>query len=67
VQYFSQQAVGRLLAVAGVEMDSEMTLPEKLRRAQEMCGFVRILERRYVDRQECDRSKPIQNKRRREP
>ncbi len=30
VQYFSQQAVGRLLGPAGIEVDAEMTLPERL-------------------------------------
>jgi predicted NBD/HSP70 family sugar kinase len=30
VQYFSQQAVGRLLGPAGIEVDPEATLPERL-------------------------------------
>ncbi len=34
VQYFSQQCVGRLLAVAGIEVDSAMPLPEKLKHVQ---------------------------------
>jgi len=36
VQYFSQQAVGRLLAPAGIELPAEMTLPVKLERVQEL-------------------------------
>jgi predicted NBD/HSP70 family sugar kinase len=34
VQYFSQQAVGRLLAPAGVEVDPKLGLPEKLKHVQ---------------------------------
>ena len=34
VQYFSQQAVGRLLAPAGLALPSEMPLPEKLAETQ---------------------------------
>jgi predicted NBD/HSP70 family sugar kinase len=34
VQYFSQQAVGRLLAPAGIELPAEMPLAEKLERVQ---------------------------------
>lgn len=34
VQYLSQQAVGRLLAPAGIETDAEMPLPEKLKHVQ---------------------------------
>ncbi|MBU6402998.1 MAG: ROK family protein [Verrucomicrobia bacterium] len=34
VQYFSQQAVGRLLAVAGIELDPALPLPEKLKHVQ---------------------------------
>lgn len=34
VQYFSQQAVGRLLAPAGIEFDAKMPLPEKLKHLQ---------------------------------
>jgi predicted NBD/HSP70 family sugar kinase len=34
VQYFSQQAVGRLLAPAGIELPPEMPLPVKLERVQ---------------------------------
>lgn len=34
VQYFSQQAVGRLLAVAGIEAEPEAPLPEKLKQVQ---------------------------------
>ena len=30
VQYFSQQCVGRLIPVAGIEMDAKLPLPEKL-------------------------------------
>jgi len=36
VQYFSQQGVGRLIAPAGIEMDSDLPLPEKLVRVQEL-------------------------------
>lgn len=36
VQYFSQQCVGRLVPVAGIEMDSALPLPEKLKRVQEL-------------------------------
>jgi predicted NBD/HSP70 family sugar kinase len=36
VQYFSQQAVARLLAPAGIDLPAEMPLPEKLERVQEM-------------------------------
>jgi predicted NBD/HSP70 family sugar kinase len=34
VQYFSQQCVGRLLAPAGIELDSSLPLPEKLKHVQ---------------------------------
>jgi predicted NBD/HSP70 family sugar kinase len=34
VQYFSQQAVGRLLAVAGIEAEAAAPLPEKLKHVQ---------------------------------
>ncbi len=36
VQYFSQQAVGRLLPAAGVELPKEMPLPEKLVQVQKL-------------------------------
>jgi predicted NBD/HSP70 family sugar kinase len=36
VQYFSQQGVGRLLAVAGIEADAALSLPEKLRQVQSL-------------------------------
>jgi len=35
VQYFSQQAVGRLIAPSGLEIDDSMGLPEKLEAVQE--------------------------------
>jgi predicted NBD/HSP70 family sugar kinase len=35
-QYFSQQAVGRLLAPAGIELPTEMTLPVKLEHVQQL-------------------------------
>ena len=35
VQYFSQQAVGRLIGPAGIEMDARLPLPEKLVEVQE--------------------------------
>jgi predicted NBD/HSP70 family sugar kinase len=34
VQYLSQQAVGRLLAPAGIDVDPKMPLPDKLKRVQ---------------------------------
>jgi predicted NBD/HSP70 family sugar kinase len=34
VQYFSQQCVGRLIPVAGIEMDAALPLPEKLKHVQ---------------------------------
>jgi len=34
VQYFSQQAVGRLLAPAGIDVDPKLGLPEKLKHVQ---------------------------------
>jgi predicted NBD/HSP70 family sugar kinase len=36
VQYFSQQAVGRLLAPAGIEVDAKLPLPEKLKHVQKL-------------------------------
>jgi predicted NBD/HSP70 family sugar kinase len=36
VQYFSQQAVGRLLAPAGIQIDSKLPLPEKLKHVQDL-------------------------------
>jgi predicted NBD/HSP70 family sugar kinase len=36
VQYFSQQAVGRLLAPAGLEMNADLPLPEKLKHVQKL-------------------------------
>jgi predicted NBD/HSP70 family sugar kinase len=36
VQYFSQQAVGRLLAPAGIEVDANLGLPEKLKHIQKL-------------------------------
>jgi predicted NBD/HSP70 family sugar kinase len=33
-QYFSQQAVGRLIPAAGLEIDAQMPLPEKLKEVQ---------------------------------
>jgi predicted NBD/HSP70 family sugar kinase len=36
VQYLSQQAVGRLLAPAGIELPREMTLPRKLEEVQRL-------------------------------
>jgi hypothetical protein len=35
-QYFSQQAVGRLLAPAGIDLPKDMPLPEKLERVQDL-------------------------------
>ncbi|HSA00389.1 MAG TPA: ROK family protein, partial [Candidatus Paceibacterota bacterium] len=36
VQYFSQQCVGRLLKPAGIEVDPQMPLPEKLKHVQKL-------------------------------
>ena len=36
VQYFSQQAVGRLLAPAGIDLPTQMPLPEKLKEVQKL-------------------------------
>jgi predicted NBD/HSP70 family sugar kinase len=36
VQYFSQQAVGRLLAPAGIPLDSDLPLAEKLKEVQKL-------------------------------
>lgn len=36
VQYFSQQAVGRLLAPAGIVVDPKLPLPEKLKQVQKL-------------------------------
>jgi predicted NBD/HSP70 family sugar kinase len=36
VQYFSQQAVGRLLGPAGIDVEAALPLPEKLKRVQEL-------------------------------
>jgi predicted NBD/HSP70 family sugar kinase len=36
VQYFSQQGVGRLLPLAGIELPPEMKLPEQLEKLQEL-------------------------------
>jgi predicted NBD/HSP70 family sugar kinase len=38
VQYFSQQAVGRLLAPAGIELPVEMPLPVKLEQVQKLAA-----------------------------
>ena len=35
VQYFSQQAVGRLIPASGLEIDQQLGLPEKLERVQQ--------------------------------
>lgn len=37
-QYFSQQAVGRLLAPAGIALPQDMPLPEKLKEVQKLMG-----------------------------
>jgi predicted NBD/HSP70 family sugar kinase len=37
-QYFSQQAVGRLLAPAGIDLPGDMPLPVKLERVQELAA-----------------------------
>ena len=36
VQYFSQQCVGRLIPVAGIEVEPELPLPEKLQHVQKL-------------------------------
>jgi predicted NBD/HSP70 family sugar kinase len=38
VQFFSQQAVGRLLKPAGIDVPADLPLPEKLKRVQELMG-----------------------------
>lgn len=38
VQYFSQQAVGRLLAPAGIDLPKDMPLPVKLEQVQKLCA-----------------------------
>lgn len=45
-QYFSQQAVGRLLGVAGIEVDAGLSLPERLKHVQQLMteGDVRALK-----------------------
>ncbi len=45
-QYFSQQAVGRLLAPAGIEVPAEMPLPEKLKRVQQLMAADDLRARR---------------------
>jgi predicted NBD/HSP70 family sugar kinase len=48
VQYFSQQAVGRLLGVAGIGLEAGMPLPETLKHVQElMAGNDRRARRIY--------------------
>jgi predicted NBD/HSP70 family sugar kinase len=48
VQYFSQQAVGRLLGVAGIGLEAGMPLPEALKHVQElMAGNDRRARRIY--------------------
>ena len=58
VQYFSQQAVNRLLPAAGIEVREEAGLPERLRevpRAQRrpLAKPLADLARRYPDRREA--------------
>lgn len=36
VQYFSQQGVGRLLGAAGIDLPSDLPLPEKLKQVQQL-------------------------------
>lgn len=36
VQFFSQQAVGRLIPMAGIEVDASLPLPEKLKHVQKL-------------------------------
>lgn len=36
VQFFSQQAVGRLIPLAGIEVDASLPLPEKLKHVQKL-------------------------------
>ena len=38
VQHFSQQCVGRLLGPAGIEVDTKLPLPEKLKHVQKLMG-----------------------------
>lgn len=38
VQFFSQQAVGRLIPAAGIEVEAGLALPEKLKHVQKLMG-----------------------------
>ena len=48
-QYFSQQAVGRLLAPAGIDLPPEMRLPEKLEQVQKLMAAGDVRARRIYD------------------
>jgi len=49
VQYFSQQAVARLLASAGIEADPSLPAPEKLKRVQKLMDQGDIRARRIYE------------------
>jgi predicted NBD/HSP70 family sugar kinase len=48
-QYFSQQAVGRLLAPAGIELPAEMPLPVKLENVQKLMAAGDLRARRIYE------------------
>ena len=53
VQYFSQQAVGRLLKPAGIELDAALPLPEKLKEVQRLMAEDDVRARRIYETIGC--------------
>lgn len=53
VQYFSQQAVGRLLQPAGIELSTELPLPEKLKAVQALMAEGDLRARRIYETIGC--------------
>lgn len=53
VQYFSQQAVGRLLKPAGIEVAAELPLPEKLKEVQRLMAAGDLRARRIYETIGC--------------
>jgi predicted NBD/HSP70 family sugar kinase len=49
VQYFSQQCVGRLLTPAGIEVDSKLPLPEKLKHVQKLMSAGDVRARKIYE------------------
>ena len=49
VQYFSQQAVGRLMPAAGIEAPADMPLPEKLKQVQALMAQGDVRARRIYE------------------